>query len=56
MARLHLADNNEDASRTRCNQIVGYVLTELEEDVTADRSALLHSQEACKDCLDEEKG
>ena len=52
MATLHYAPTVTDAEQTACNMSVGYVLAELEEDVTENTSTLKGDRDACKDCLE----
>ena len=52
MATLHHALTMADAEQTACNMSVGYVLAELEEDVTENVEALRGNPDACKACLD----
>ena len=52
MATLHHALTMADAEQTACNMSVGYVLAELEEDVTENIEALRGDPDACKACLD----
>ena len=52
MATLHHALTMADAEQTACNMSVGYVLAELEEDVTENIEAVRGSPDACEDCLE----
>ena len=51
---LHWAENPNDATRTLCDSYVGYVIMELNDDVTTEPlEKFLEERDACKECIKE---